>query len=52
MMNVVSTITSETSSRLAGLPVALMLANTFIVNARSHIDSLLAWIESFCQELQ
>ena len=47
IMNVVSTITSDISSRLAGLPVVLMLANTFLVNARSHIDSLLTWIESF-----
>ena len=52
MLNVVATITSDISSRLAGLPVALMLANTFLVNARSHVDSLLTWIESFYQELQ
>jgi len=39
-MNVVATITSDVSSHLAGLPVALMLANTFIVNDRYHIDSL------------
>ena len=52
MLNVVATITSDISSRLAGLPVAMMLANTFLVNARSHVDSLLTWIESFYQELQ
>ena len=51
-MNVVSTITSDISSRLAGLPVVLILANTFLVNARSHIDSLLTWIESFYQVRQ
>ena len=52
MMNVVSTITSDISSRLAGLPVALTLTNNFLVNARSHIDSLLTRIEFFYQELQ
>ena len=52
MINTVSTITSDISSRLAGLSVALMLANTFLVNALSHIDSLLTWIDFFYQELQ
>ena len=52
IMNLVSTITSNISSRLAGVPVALMLANTFLVYDRSHIDSLLTWIESFYQEQQ
>ena len=51
-MNIVSIITSDIFSRLAGLLVALMLTNTVLVNARSHIDSLLTWIESFHQELQ
>ena len=51
-MNVVSTITSDISSRLASLPVALMLVLAFLVNDRSHIDSLLTCIESFYQELQ
>ena len=52
MLNVVATITSDISSRLAGLPMALMLVNTFLVNARSHVYSLLTWIESFYRELQ
>ena len=52
MINVTATITSDISSRLAGLPISLMLANTFLVNARSTVDSLLTWMESFYQELQ
>ena len=51
-MNVLSTIALDISSCLVGLSVALMLATIFLVNARSHIDSLLICIESFCQELQ
>ena len=52
MINVTATITSDFSSRLAGLSISLMLANTFLVNARSTVDSLLTWMESFYQELQ
>ena len=40
MLNVVAIITSDIPSRLASLPVALMLANTFLVKTRSHVDSL------------
>ena len=52
MSHILSSINSDISSRLAGLPVALILANTFLVNAKSSIESLLTWMDSFYQELQ
>ena len=50
--HILSSINNDISSRLAGLPVALMLANTFLVNAKSSIESLLTWMDSFYHELQ
>ena len=47
-----SSINSDISLRLADLPVALMLANTFLINAKSSIESLLTWMDSFYHELQ
>lgn len=41
MYHILSSITSDISSRLAGLTVALMLANTFLVNAKFSIDSVM-----------
>ena len=35
-----------------GIPVALMLANTFLFNNKSSIESLLTWMDSFFHELQ
>ena len=52
MSHILSSINSNISSRLAGFPVPLMLANTFLVNAKSSIESLLTWIDSFYHELQ
>ena len=50
--HILSSINNDISSRLAGLPVALILANTFLVNAKSSIESLLTWMDSFYHELQ
>ena len=47
MSHILSSINSEISSRLAGLPVALMLDNTFLVNAKSSIKSFLTLMNSF-----
>ena len=52
MSRILSYITSDILSRLASLSVALMLANTLLVNAKSSIESLLTWIASFFHELQ
>lgn len=41
IQNIFAFITGEISSRLAGLPQAMMLANTFLLSARTVIDSLL-----------
>ena len=45
--HILSSITSDISSRLAGLPVALMLANTFLVNAKSRIEFFLSRASSW-----
>ena len=47
MLNTIASLTSDISSRLSGNPVALMLANKFLVTSCSIIDSLLTRIESF-----
>ena len=52
MDNVVDSITSDVSACLHSSPVALMLANTLLVQSKSIVDSLLTWIESFYQELK
>ena len=52
MNNPFSTITSDISSCLAGLPVALMVVNTFLLNSKAAIDSMLTWMESLFQELK
>ena len=52
MSHILSSITSDIASRLAGLPVALMLAKSLFVNAKSSIDYLLNWMNSFYHELQ
>ena len=49
--HILLSITSDISYRLAGLHVALMLENTFLVNAKSSIESLLTWMDSFYHEL-
>lgn len=48
----ISSINSDTSSQLAGLPVVLMLTNSFLVNSKFTIESLLTWMNSFYQEFQ
>ena len=52
MDNVVDSITSDVSACLHSSPVALMLANTLLVQSKSIVDSLFTWIESFYQELK
>ena len=52
MYHILSSITSDISSRLASLTVALMLANTFLVNAKSNIELLLTWMDSLYHEFQ
>ena len=36
--HILSSINNDISSRLAGLPVALMLANTFLIHVKSSIE--------------
>ena len=50
--NSFNSITSDISSCLSGRPVALMVANTFLLNSKAAIDSMLTWMESFPQELK
>ena len=52
MSNSFSTITSDISSFLAGRPVVLMVAKTFLLNSKAAIDSMLIWIKSFFQDLK
>ena len=52
MQNIFASITSDISSRIAGLPQALMLAKTFLLNSREAVDFLLTWMDSFIQELK
>ena len=47
-----SSITSDISSCLTGRPVALLVANTFLLNSKAAIDSMLIWIKSFFQHLK
>ena len=41
MQNIFASITSGISSCIAGLPQALILANTFLLNSREAVDSIL-----------
>ena len=52
MNNSFNSITSNILSFLSGRPVALMVANTFLLNSKAAIDSMLTWMESFFQELK
>ena len=52
MSHILSSINSNISSRLVGLPVSLMLANNFLVIAKSSIEAFLKLIDSFYYELQ
>ena len=51
IMNEVNTslasITNDISSCLVGRPVVLLIANTFLLNSKAAIDSMIIWIESF-----
>ena len=52
MSHILSSINSNISSRLVSLPVSLMLANNFLVIAKSSIEAFLKLIDSFYYELQ
>ena len=49
--NSLAIITSVISYCLAGHPVALMIANTFHLNSKVVINSMLTWMEPFFQDL-
>ena len=44
--NSFNSITSDISSCLSGHPIALMVANTFLLNSKASIDYMLTWMES------
>ena len=52
MNNSSSSITSDISSCLVGRPVAILVTNTFLLNPKAAIESMLTWMESFFQELK
>ena len=52
MNNSFNSITYDISSCLSGRPISFMVANTFLLNSKAAIDSMLTWIESFFQELK
>ena len=52
MNNSFNSINFDISSCLSGRPVALMVANTFLLNSKVVIDAMLTWMESFFQELK
>ena len=52
MDNIFDSISGDITSCLSSSSVALMLANTLLVQSKAIVDSLLTWIESFYQELQ
>ena len=47
MNNSFNSIASDTSTCLLGRPIAPMVANTFLLNSKAAIDSMLTWMESF-----
>ena len=52
MDDIFDSISGDITSCLSSSFVALMLANTLLVQSKAIVDSLLTWIESFYQELQ
>ena len=52
MNNLFATIIGDMSSCLAGPPVALMISNTFLLNSKAAIDSMLIWMKSFSQKIK
>ena len=52
MNNIFDSISSDITSCLPASAVALMLANTLLLQSKAIVDSPLTWIKSFCQELQ
>ena len=52
MNNSFNSITSDISFCLSDHPSALMVANTFLLNSKAAIDSMLTWMDFFFQELK